>query len=193
VYDQIALKITDDHIVDIGCGCGLLATYLIYTGKVKTADLYDPRDPQITYAQDLVIHLGLQDKIKIHRKYAVPQDVKNSTVIATRLGSLIDFEKFCITNKLITVRRTKEVEPYMIRPMTLPWNIEIIKRDDGFELELLTIDVFNQFVKVIEGERWMETINPFIEELGKAVDHAEIEEVMAIGGDTIKLKPRNNF
>ena len=188
-YDQIASKIVDDHVVDLGCGCGLLGAYLVYTGKVKTADLYDGREPQITYAQDLVNHLGLQDKIKVYNKFASPEDIQKSTIVSTRFGSLTEFEKFFITNKLITLRRTKEVEPYLTRPMTLPWEIEIVQRNDGFELELLSIDFFKGLKNAIMGERWMEDINPaFKNKVEKIVNDLNLEEISGIGHDYIKPK-----
>jgi hypothetical protein len=168
-YEQIASKITDDHIVDLGCGCGLLGIYLVYSGKVKTADLYDGRDLQTTYAQDLVNHLGLQDQIKIHKQILNPGDIVFSTIVTTRFGSLTNFEKFSVTNKLITLRRTKEVEPYLIRPMTLPWEIEIVTREDGFELELLYLDIYPKFMEAVEDERWMEELNPNLEKYAECV------------------------
>jgi len=186
-YDQIASKITDDHIVDLGSGCGLLGIYLVYSGKVKTADLYDGRDLQTTYAQDLVNYLGLQDQVKIHKQFLKPGDIIFSTMVCTRLGSLTDFERFSITNKLITLRRTKEVEPYLIRPMTLPWDIEIVKRDDGFELELLYLDIYPKFMKAMEGERWMEELNPSLEKYAECVkDNAFAKQYHEIGYDGIR-------
>jgi len=183
-YDQIASKIVDDHVVDLGCGCGLLGIYLVYTGKVKTAELYDGREPQITYAQDLVNHLGLQDKIKVHKKFASPKDIQESTIVSTRFGSLTELEKFCVTNKLITLRRTKEVEPYLTRPMSLPWNIEVVKRHDGFELELLTIDFINGLKTAILGERWAEDINPLFKDIAKIMfNDLNIKEASGIGHD----------
>jgi len=179
-YDQIASKINSDHVVDVGCGCGLLGIYLVYTGKVKTADLYDPREPQITYAEDLVKHLGLQDKIKIYKEYAQPKNIQNSTVISTRFGSLPKFEQFFITNRLITLRRTKEVEPYFLRPINLPWTIEIVKRHDGFELELLVIDFSESVQTIIKNERWVEDINPTLKPF---IDLLDIKEIPGIGQD----------
>ena len=188
-YDQIASKIVDNHVVDLGCGCGLLGIYLVYTGKVETAELYDEREPQITYAQDLVNHLGLQDKIKVYKQFASPKDIQKSTVVSARFGSLTEFEKFCVTNKLITLRRTKEVEPYLIRPISLPWNIEVVKRHDGFELELLTIDFVDRFKTIISGERWMEDINPLFDDLVKImVSDLNLEEVSGIGDDYLRTK-----
>ena len=190
-YDQIASKIVDDHVVDLGCGCGLLGAYLVYTGKVKTAELYDGREPQITYAQDLVNHLGLQDKIKVYKKFAGPKDIQKSTVVSTKFGSLTEFEKFFIPNKLITLRRTKEVEPYLTRPMTLPWEIEIVQRNDGFELELLTIDFFKGFQNAVMEERWMEDINPvFKPNIEKIINDLNLEEVSSIGNDYLNPKSK---
>ena len=186
-YDQIASKIETDHIVDIGCGCGLMGAYLVYTGKVKTVEMYDDREPMITYAHDLVNYLNLQDKITIHKTRAHPLIVKNSTVISTRLGSLTQFEKFFISNRLITVRRTIEVEPCFSRPISLPWDIEIITRDDGFQLELLTIDFIEgskKILDIINGERWMETVNPVILEL---IRNYGAEELHGIWGDHLRL------
>jgi hypothetical protein len=183
-YDQIASKIVDDHVVDLGCGCGLLGIYLVYTGKVKTVELYDGREPQITYAQDLVNHLGLQDKIKVYKKFAGPRDIQESTIVCARFGSLTELEKFCLTNKLITLRRTKEVEPYLTRPISLPWNIEVVKRHDGFELELLTIDFIDGLKTAILGERWMEDINPLFKDMVKIMaNDLNLEEVSSIGND----------
>jgi hypothetical protein len=185
-YDQIASKITDDHIIDLGCGCGLLGIYLVYINKVKTATLYDGREPQITYAQDLVTYLGLQDKIKIYKKFVKPGDIIDSTIVTSRFGSLLEFEKFSLTNRLITLRRTKEVEPYFVRPMQLPWTIEIVKRDDGFELELLTIDLYGIGMRMLSSERWMEELNPELMQFSNCImDRLIIKETQTIGNDSI--------
>jgi hypothetical protein len=186
-YDQIAKKINTAHIVDIGSGCGLMGAYLVYTGIIASADLYEDREPQVNYARDLVNYLNLQDKITVHKTRAHPSFIKNSTVISTRLGSLTQFEKFFISNRLITLRRTAEVEPYFSRPISLPWEIEIVTRDDGFQLELMAIDFIEGGMKIldiIKGERWMETVNPVISEL---IRDYGAEEVQGIGCDHFRL------
>lgn len=183
IYDEIAKKINDSHIVDVGCGCGLLGIYLVWSGIVKTADLYDAREPQITYAQDLVNHIGLQDKITIHKKYLYPNDISDSTIIATRFGSLYEFEKFIFKNKLITVRRTSEVEPLFIREQLLPWNINIVQRYDGFKLEILQYSYDDLYATLNEG-RWVENLNPKIPQFLKDCNVSFIEK-HEIGDDYI--------
>lgn len=183
IYDEIGSRLDADSIVDLGCGCGLCGIYLVYKGYVKNAELYDGRKEQTDYAKNLITLLNLEDKIKVYNQYAKPTDIKNKTVIGIRFGSLENFEKFIMYNKLITVRRTKEVEPLFIRKQNLPWEINIIE-NNGFELELLQYD-FDQVLKIMEKERWMEDLNPLAIELLKQF---ELDTVSSIGNDTIKEK-----
>jgi hypothetical protein len=183
IYDEIGKQLTDDHIVDLGCGCGLCGIYLVYKGYVKTAELHDGRQEQTDYARKLIDILNLNDKITVTTQYAHPTQFKNKTIIAIRFGSLENFEKFIMYNKLITVRRTKEVEPLFIRNQNLPWNISLIEKEN-FQLELMTYD-FNEVLKIMSKERWMEDLNPLAIELLKMFEH---ESTSYIGGDTIKEK-----
>jgi len=183
IYDEIGQRLQDKHIVDLGCGCGLCGIYLVYSGYAETAELYDGRKEQTDYAQKLINLLGLSDKITVHNKYAKPVDIRNKTVIAIRFGSLENFEKFIMFNKLITVRRTKEVEPLFIRKQNLPWNVSIIE-NNGFELELMDYD-FKDILNIMSKERWMEDLNPMAVELLKMFEH---EVQSSIGNDTIKEK-----
>ena len=182
IYDEIGKRLNDKHIVDLGCGCGLCGIYLVYSGYVETAELYDGRTEQIEYAKNLINLLGLNNKITVHHKYAKPTDIRNKTVIAIRFGSLQNFERFIMFNKLITVRRTSEVEPLFIRKQNLPWNISIIE-NNGFQLEYLEYN-FKNILKIMTKERWMEELNPFAEEILKMFEY-EVES--AIGRDMADL------
>jgi hypothetical protein len=53
--------------------------------------------------------------------------------------------------------------------MTLPWEIEIVTREDGFELELLYLDIYPKFMEAVEDERWMEELNPNLEKYAECV------------------------
>lgn len=137
-YQEIGKEIRTDIVLDAGCGCGLLGTFLVYHGFCGYAILVDNREPQITFAKDLIETLGLQDRIKIvkNRLSKVPLDM---TLVSTRFGSLIEFEKIVGDGRAVTLRRTSECEPFFKRESTLNWNKKIVRRLDGFELELLSI------------------------------------------------------
>lgn len=178
-YEQIASRLKEDHIVDVGAGCGLLSIYLVHNNYVKTAEMWDGRSTQIEYAQELVKALDLQDRIKVNKEYAYPDYFRNKTILAIRYGSLLEFEKYHYTNRLITLRRTNEVDLYFNRESTLPWSKEIITRRDGFELEYLEFDYHKTLKIVLNGERWMETIKP---ELLLKLKHNS-QEIEGIGRD----------
>lgn len=180
IYDEIGNRLTDKHIIDLGCGCGLCGIYLVYNGYVETAELYDGRIEQIEYAKKLINLLGLNDKITVHNRYAKPTDIKHKTIIAIRFGNLENFEKFIMFNKLITIRRTKEVEPLFIRKQNLPWNISIIE-NNGFQLEYLEYD-FKNILQIVSKERWMEELSPLAVELLRMI---EPEVKASIGNDIL--------
>jgi hypothetical protein len=182
--DQIGNLIEDDHVVDIGSGCGLLSCYLIWKGVIKSADLYDPREVQSDYAIKLAKALGISDKVNVHKVHVLRKNILNSTIVSLRLGSLKVLEEFIYTNKLITCRRTSEVEPIFVREQNLPWNIKEIEYKDGFKLELMQYD-YDQLTTLISGERWMEDLSPFIKEIIDAFDLGS-KVVNKIGGDFIE-------
>lgn len=187
IYAEIGKKLTDNHVVDIGCGCGLLGIYLVYNEYVDTAELYDPREPQITYAEKLVEYLDLTHRITIHREIARPERLIDKTIVSTRFGDLEEFEKFIFKNKLITVRRTAEVEPLFVRKQNLPWKVTEISNGD-FELELLECD-FDYIKEMINRERWVESLSDFVLDfLDKPYVLDSMTEVSYIGGDKIKWK-----
>lgn len=178
-YENIGRKLKTDHVIDLGAGCGLLGIYLVYHNYVKTCELWDARVRQITYAENLVKKLGLEDKIQVHKEYARFDQFKDQTIVSTRFGSLLEFEKFYYRNQLITLRRTNEVDLIFDRPSTLPWKKEIITRKDGFQLELLEFD-YHEIEKLIIGERWMEQPR---EEFNRIIKDLDLKYVEGIGGD----------
>ena len=184
-YSEIAKRLTDRHIIDLGGGCGLLSVYLAYHNHIDTSEIWDTRETQLNYAQDLINTLGLQNRITIKRQFATPSELQNKTIIAIRFGDLLQFEKFYFNNRLITLRRTKEVELFADRNESLPWKKEIITRQDGFELEYLEFDYFKTIEYVIgDGERWMETFKP---EVVDFINKLNLVEVSGIGGDWVEL------
>jgi hypothetical protein len=138
-YTEIGKRITTDHVLDVGSGCGLLGIFLVYYNYCKTVTLYEVDDCRLLYARDLVNLLNLNDKITIHdAMYTGNEQLANTTISSTRFGSLNEFENLIGSNKAITLRRTAEVEPLFNRFSTRVWKGEIIQRSDGFELEVLT-------------------------------------------------------
>jgi hypothetical protein len=180
--EEIGKVLDDKHIVDLGSGCGLLSCYLVWNGTVESATLYEPRFHQAKYSERLADLLGISDKIKVNKFQGTRKIINNSTIVSHRLGSLQVLEEFIYTNKLITCRRTSEVEPIFIRDMNLPWNIKEIEYKDGFKLELLQYS-HDDLVKLVSGERWMEDISPFILEIIHSFD---LTPVNKIGGDFIE-------
>ena len=171
--DEILKVIDDDYIVDLGSGCGLFGLYALYTKQVDFVELWEGDFEKMSYARQLAYKLGIQDNVKSLMQYAEPSDIVNKTVVSIRMGSMQNFERFFIHNKLITLRRTEEVEPYFIRRTHLPWDIKVVTRDDGFKLELLQHD-FKKFTNVLEGERWMEDLNPLLASFGKDKEQRNI-------------------
>jgi hypothetical protein len=138
-YTEIGKRITTDHVLDVGSGCGLLGIFLVYYNYCKTVTLYEVEDSRLLYARALVDLLNLNDKVTIHDvMYTGNEQLTNTTISSTRFGSLIEFEKLIGNNKAITLRRTAEVEPLFTREGSKIWHGEIIQRLDGFELEVLT-------------------------------------------------------
>lgn len=180
--DEIAKLLDGEHITDIGSGCGLLSCYLVWKGAASSADLYDPRPLQSDYAEKLASSLGLKNKITVHRTHLLRKNLQDATVVSLRLGSLQALEEFIYKNRLITCRRTSEVEPVFERSQRLPWNIKEIQYKDGFKLELMEYS-YDQLVKLVSGERWMEDISPFMQEIIHAFD---IKVVNKIGGDFVE-------
>ena len=180
--DEISNLLNESHIVDVGSGCGLLSCYLVWNGVVGSADLYDPREEQSVYAEKLAYALGISDKIKVHKYHVLRKNIQDSTVVSLRLGSLQALEDFIYKNRLITCRRTSEVEPVFERNQRLPWNIKEIQYKDGFKLELMEYS-YDQLTQLVSGERWMEDLSPFAQELIHAFD---IKVVNKIGGDFVE-------
>jgi hypothetical protein len=139
VYHEIGKRIKTDNVIDIGGDCGLLGAFLIYYNYCKHVDIYDYRETQTTYARALVETMGLTDRINVFTQYYTESPkLRNTTLVATRAMSLLEFETLVGNNTALTLRRTDEVEPYFIRESTKVWKGEIIRRSDGFELEVLT-------------------------------------------------------
>ena len=159
--DEILNVIDDDHVVDLGSGCGLFGLYAVYQNKIGSVELWEGDSEKMEYARSLATVLGIRKQVTFNQRFANPSDIVNKTVVSIRMGSMTNFERFFIHNRLITLRRTAEVEPYFVRRTFLPWDKQIIRRDDGFELELLQHD-FKKFEAILEGERWMEDLNPLL-------------------------------
>jgi len=176
--DEILNVITEDHLVDLGSGCGLFGLYALYTNKVNSVTLVEGDKLKMDYARKLANELGIASRVTFIEEFAEPghPDIMGQTVVSIRMGNLVNFERFFIHNRLITLRRTAEVEPYFIRRQNLPWKQSLIKRDDGFELELLEHD-FTWLEDVLTKERWMEDLNPVLLELTK------VKETQNIGND----------
>ena len=138
-YSEMGKRLKTDSIIDIRSGCGLLGVFLVYYNYCKTATLFDTRGDKLDYARALVDTLQLNDRIQIDpMPYQPVKKLSGTTLMTTRLLSLPEFEKVIGNNQAMTVRRTEEVEPYFIRDSIKVWHGEIIKRPDGFELEVLT-------------------------------------------------------
>lgn len=181
-YECIASKIKDDSVVDVGSGCGLLGIYLVYRGYVKTATLFDVRKKQVDYAKKLVKLMQLEDRVEVREKY-YQNDFVDRTIVTTRFGSLLEFEKFYYRNRLITLRRGKDCEPFFKREMTLPWEIDIVTRSDQFSMELLTFDYEKALTNVVVNERWMESLT---DETVAFVKTLNMKMVEHIGGDFLE-------
>ena len=139
VYHEIGKRIKTDNVIDIGGSCGLLGVFLVYYNYCKHVDIYDPRVTQTDYARALVDTMGLTDRINVFTQtYATSAKLRNTTLVSIRSLVLTEFETIVGNNTALTLRRTEEVEPYFIRNSTKVWKGEIIKRPDGFELEVLT-------------------------------------------------------
>lgn len=141
-YAQIANEIDPgtESVCDIGAGCGLLGIYLVYHGVCNHAVLYDGRTLQLEYARALAEKLGILDQITIANEWYVPGVIKNQTLVAARFCSLLAFEKFYQHNKLVTLGRTADCEPIFVRRSTLDWNVKVVTREDGFQMEVMTHD-----------------------------------------------------
>ena len=138
-YSEIGKRIKTRSIIDVKGGCGLLGTFLVYYNYCETATLYDTHGDKLDYARALVDSLGLNNRIQIDpTPYQPVKKLSETMLVSTRSLSLPDFEDVIGNNRAITLRRTDEVEPYFIRDSKKVWNGEIIKRSDGFELEVLT-------------------------------------------------------
>lgn len=159
--DEILKVIDEDHVVDLGSGCGLFGLYAVYTNKIGSVELWEGDAEKMDFACKLADQLGISNRVKTTMRFAQPPDIVGKTVVSLRMGSMTNFERFFIHNRLITLRRTEEVEPYFVRKTFLPWKATVVRRDDGFELELLEHN-FKWFEQVLEGERWMEDLNPLL-------------------------------
>ena len=139
VYHEMGKRLITDNIFDVGCGCGLLGAFLIHYNYCKHVVMYETDEVYLNYARALVETMGLTAQIEILPIfYTSAPKLQNTTIVATRLGPLTEFEKIIGNNRAMTIRRTEEVEPYFIRESTKVWHGEIIRRTDGFELEVLT-------------------------------------------------------
>lgn len=140
-YKQIANELIDTSIViDVGAGCGLLGIYLLYEKVCDRVIMFDCRSKQLEYAKELAVRLGVYKNLKIINNLYSQNTATGQVLVSSRFGSLIEFEKFHKGNKLITLRRTSDCEPFYKRNSSLNWKIKTVKREDGFELELLTHD-----------------------------------------------------
>jgi len=138
-YSEMGKRLKTDSIIDIRCGCGLLGVFLVYYNYCKTATLFDTRGDKLDYARALVNVLNLDNRIQIDpMPYQPVKKLIGTTLMSDRLLSLPEFEKVIGDNRAMTIRRTAEVEPYFIRDSIKVWKGEIVKRSDGFELEVLT-------------------------------------------------------
>lgn len=164
--DEILTVINEDHVVDLGSGCGLFGIYAVYTNQIGSVELWEGDSEKMAFARGLAAELGVTGSVTFNERFAEPEDIVGKTVVSLRMGSMTNFERFFVYNRLVTLRRTSEVEPYFIRRTHLPWDISIVKRADGFELELMQHD-FKKFLDVLEGERWMEDLAPLLSSIKK--------------------------
>lgn len=138
-YTEIGKRLTTESVIDIKGGCGLLGIFLVYYNYCKNATLCGMHGDKLDYARALVDSLSLNHRVQIDTSpYQPVKKHLRTTLVSTRLLSLIEFEDVIGNNQAITLRRTDEVEPYFIRDSKKIWKGEIIKRSDGFELEVLT-------------------------------------------------------
>lgn len=132
----IAENVYDDHVIDIGSGCGFLGIALVHRNICRTAALYEPRKPQSEFSFELAKKLGISDRVSVHQEYW--NNNTDDACVSARLGSLNHLEGITKTaRRVVTLQRTEECEPYFKLSDSPNWQKRRIQRFDGLEMDLL--------------------------------------------------------